>query len=105
MKVQPDYKALVTAIQSLSPDFSALKELAESIRSMSLQGGNGDAGMELVAAIQAMPQPHVDVVVEAARVEMGRHSRIIESADVEHEWDRGVPVLSKVTFNYRDEDV
>ena len=41
---------------------------------------------------------NVQPIIEAAK----ESRRIIESADVEHEWERGFPILTKVKFNYRD---
>ena len=57
--------------------------------------GIGEALSELMPpTIELNVQP----IIEAAK----ESRRIIESADVEHEWERGFPVLTKVKFNYRD---
>ena len=48
--------------------------------------------------------PDLAPVVEAIRGIQFRPGQIVDTCDVEHAWERGFPVLTKVKFNYRDRE-
>jgi len=96
---QPDYKALTEAVRSIVTADN--KQLIEAIRSISLNAPESGDMQVMVEAFKALQDltTNVDVTVQAPNVPR----RIIVSADVEHEVERGVMVLKKINFNYGEE--
>jgi len=113
-KSQPDFESIVKAIRETAFDSSAL---LEAIRSIVIQPPDMSALVEAISsitfevpaaeipalstdaianAIKAIPPAQFEVMIDGSK----ENRPLIQSASVEHEVVRGVPMLSKIMFNY-----